>query len=303
MLESQLLRAVADSLSDPIFVLDGQGRYVDVFGGQDRDDYDSGRYLIGRTLHEVLPQAKADRFLGWIRATLARGEVTRYEFSLSAAECTGNHREGPNGEQWFEGRISPLRDLPDNMPPCVAWMVFNITRHKALQQQLRYMAASDALTGLANRHAFDELLPRMQAEHRRQGQPLTLALIDLDHFKSVNDRYGHPVGDAALRRFAEMLREYLRAGDVPIRLGGEEFAVLLPATETRAAETTLARLQAVLREQPFPVGAGATLMLAFSAGVVDAAGLPDSDAAYHAADARLYQAKRAGRDRVVGDDA
>ncbi|TIC86110.1 sensor domain-containing diguanylate cyclase [Crenobacter intestini] len=303
MLEGQLLRAVADALSDPIFVIDDGGRYVDVIGGKDRDDYDSGRYLIGRTLHEVLPQAKADRFLGWIRATLTRGEATHYEFSLSATECDGNRREGPHGEQWFETRIAPLKDLPAGMAPCVAWTVFNITRHKALQQQLRYMAASDALTGLANRHAFDELLPRMQAEHRRQGRPLTLALIDLDHFKSVNDRYGHPTGDAALRRFAELLRTYLRAGDVPIRLGGEEFAVLLPATEPCAAMTTLARLQALLREQPFPIGAGATLTLAFSAGVVDAAGLPDSDAAYRAADALLYQAKRAGRDCIVGGDA
>ncbi|NDV11351.1 sensor domain-containing diguanylate cyclase [Crenobacter caeni] len=303
MLESQLLRAVADSLSDPIFVIDDTGRYLDVLGGKDRDDYDSGRYLIGQTLHEVLPQAKADRFLNWIRAALARGEVTRYEFSLSAAECAGNHREGPNGEQWFEGRISPLNDLPDNMPPCVAWMVFNITHHKAMQQQLRYMAASDALTGLANRHAFDELLPRIQAEHRRRGLPLALALIDLDHFKSVNDRYGHPTGDAALRCFADALRTHLRAGDVPIRLGGEEFAVLLPSTETPAASLTLGRLQAVLRARPMPVGTGETLTLAFSAGIVDAASLPDSDAAYHAADARLYQAKRAGRDCIAGDDA
>ena len=127
---------------------------------------------------------------------------------------------------------------------------------------------------------------------------MSLAVIDLDHFKAINDRFGHPVGDRVLVRVAELLVEELRAEDVIARTGGEEFMVLMPHTAAGDAWGCCERLREAFHEEDWEAAPG--LALTASIGVVSAPDAADLDALERDADDRLYAAKRAGRDRAVG---
>jgi diguanylate cyclase (GGDEF)-like protein len=164
-------------------------------------------------------------------------------------------------------------------------------------ENLRRLATTDALTGAANRLAFDEAARRETERARRFRTPLALVLLDLDHFKLVNDSHGHVFGDAVLAEVAARLREGLRDSDVLGRVGGEEFALLLPMTDAGAAADTAERLRRALRGEAVVHGAVAVAVTA-SFGVAPV--LPEEGfaAAREAADRALYEAKRRGRDRV-----
>jgi diguanylate cyclase (GGDEF)-like protein len=169
-------------------------------------------------------------------------------------------------------------------------------------RRLRLMSTHDALTGLYNRGYFDERLSEELLRARRYHRPLSIALLDLDHFKSVNDKYGHAAGDAALRRFSDLLYESFRRTDIVARYGGEEFAVALPETDAPEALLKLEQLRQLVETTPLLNGdVAGELHLTFSAGVVHYPG--DGDATtelVHLADAHLLRAKREGRNRVTG---
>lgn len=160
-------------------------------------------------------------------------------------------------------------------------------------ERLTDAAGRDVLTGLRNRRGFLEEC----ALYMRSGGPTTIALIDLDHFKSINDRFGHDEGDRALQDFADRLVEETRGGDVVARWGGEEFVVLLTGADQEAAKRIIGRLRLSLHAQPVLRIDGDPLT--FSCGlapVSDHSGLHD---AMQAADTALYASKRAGRDTVT----
>jgi len=170
-----------------------------------------------------------------------------------------------------------------------------------LVAELRTMALSDALTGVGNRRAFDEALHHEVARARRQGGSLALAMLDLDHFKAVNDRLGHPVGDEVLGAFAARLRSVTRGSDRLFRYGGEEFALLVGG-DLAAALVAAERIVRAVREKPFSTSAG-LVGVTCSAGVSFLAPDDGEGAGLVArADAALYAAKRTGRDRVVPFD-
>ena len=167
-----------------------------------------------------------------------------------------------------------------------------------LRDRLTHQAQRDALTGLFNRHYLTPTLERELARTRRANEPLSLWLLDIDHFKSINDRHGHLVGDEVLTRFARMLSQHARQEDVPCRYGGEEFVLLSPGM---SAEVSLARAEA-LRERiesacwldEFP-----DLRCTVSIGIATVPEDGDSTLALlRAADQALYAAKAAGRNRV-----
>lgn len=160
---------------------------------------------------------------------------------------------------------------------------------------------TDALTGLPNRRAFDERLREALASARRQQRPLVLALLDFDRFKSINDRYGHELGDAVLVEGAAVLRASLRAADVAARWGGEEFALLLPDTGREAALHILDRLRRAVSSLDWARLDGA-LAPTVSIGGAALDEVDDEAGLLRLADRRLFAAKRAGRDRVVVSD-
>jgi two-component system cell cycle response regulator len=166
-----------------------------------------------------------------------------------------------------------------------------------VMRELRQLATRDALTGLLNRRSFDALLAEEIERARRLGHPLTLVLLDLDHFKTVNDTHGHPAGDAVLAAIARLLELEVRTIDRVARIGGEEFAVLLMETTAGEGLVVARRLVTAMRSRPVKISDGVTLAVTVSAGV---AGLPTygepETGLMAAADKALYSAKRGGRD-------
>jgi diguanylate cyclase (GGDEF)-like protein len=164
---------------------------------------------------------------------------------------------------------------------------------------LAELARRDPLTGLANRRAFEEALRREVARARRAGAALAVAALDVDHFKRVNDAHGHPAGDAVLAAVAARAAAALRAGDLLARVGGEEFAALLPGAGLPAAVEVAERIRAALAAAPVEAS-GQALRVTVSLGCAALAPEDADEAALLArADARLYDAKRSGRDRVA----
>jgi two-component system cell cycle response regulator len=152
-----------------------------------------------------------------------------------------------------------------------------------------------------NRRVFEERVHDELVRAQRRGDPLSLVMIDVDHFKAVNDNYGHPAGDAALRVVATMLREAVRRTDLAARWGGEEFALALPGMSATVATTHLERLLARIAAQTIALPRGQVTRLTISAGVACAPeDASDPAALVRVADERLLRAKRGGRNRIVG---
>ena len=165
------------------------------------------------------------------------------------------------------------------------------------EEQLRLLARTDGLTGVLNHRAWHEQATSVMAHARRHHQPLTVLMLDLDHFKKINDRHGHDVGDRALRLFAQALREEVRESDLAGRLGGEEFAVLLRDTSLNAVHTLDQRLRNRLLPEALPsLGFG----LPFSAGATELQSGDDNiDTLLSRADQAMYTAKAKGRAQLV----
>jgi len=172
----------------------------------------------------------------------------------------------------------------------------------AYEDVLAERALKDVLTGLPNRRAFEEAAPRQWDLASQAGDPLTLLQIDVDHFKRINDTYGHGVGDEVLRWLAHILTKQLRAGHAVFRTGGEEFIVLIPATGVPDAFGLAERLRTAVASAPFET-AGDKVSLSISIGLADSLSFTSLQDMIAAADAALYQAKAQGRNRTMAGGA
>ncbi len=179
-------------------------------------------------------------------------------------------------------------------------MVLVVTR---LVADLQRLSRRDGLTGLLNRRALEDALLAQFQRSRRSGEPFSVLMLDVDHFKGINDEHGHAVGDLALKHLSALLLAHMREVDRLARFGGEEFLVLLPGLALADALPVAERLRAVVAQAPMPL-AGVTITLSVSIGMAEWGGAPDEPSRLLVrADAAMYQAKRHGRDRVVWDGA
>lgn len=177
--------------------------------------------------------------------------------------------------------------------------VQDISKRKEVERLLILEAHTDYLTGVANRGHFIELAEQELTRSRRYERPLSLAMLDLDHFKTVNDSYGHQAGDTVLKELSRICRQVLREADVMGRVGGEEFAILLPETDGEQAFNVIERLREAIAASEVTLEEGLTLHFSASLGV--AAFIPaDADIGMllKRADQALYQAKCSGRNRT-----
>lgn len=173
-----------------------------------------------------------------------------------------------------------------------------IQREQAIRAELDRIATTDELTGLANRRELFASLDRMIATAQRSGRPLSVAVLDLDRFKQVNDTHGHPAGDEVLRRVAEMARLLLRQQDLVGRLGGEEFLIAFPDCPAQEAVAACERLRQGVAALPVLLPSGVGLSVTISTGVAQFETSDDRKTVISRADEALYRAKKGGRDQV-----
>lgn len=194
-------------------------------------------------------------------------------------------------------QIGLLNGLAVSMISAMAYMALIM---EYLKKDLVLQAERDPLTGALNRRAFHAVADHILARARRERSAVSLVILDLDHFKSVNDTYGHMAGDAVLKRVVDIVHGVLRAQDVLVRLGGEEFAMLLPATAEDKAHRVAERIRLAIEEELFDIGASA-VRITTSLGVTSISamsGVIEIDNLIEQADVALYQAKDLGRNRV-----
>jgi two-component system cell cycle response regulator len=166
------------------------------------------------------------------------------------------------------------------------------------------MAVIDGLTGLHNRRYLDSHLQTLFDRSTTRRRPLSVMMTDIDHFKAVNDKWGHDGGDRVLREFAARLRKNVRGIDLACRYGGEEFVVVMPDTPAPIAEKVAERIRAEIASAPFVVADGTAIEITVSVGVSSLKPYADSmDALMKRADVALYEAKSGGRNRVVAKAA
>ncbi|TWI65381.1 PAS domain S-box-containing protein/diguanylate cyclase (GGDEF)-like protein [Pseudoduganella lurida] len=203
---------------------------------------------------------------------------------------------------WGSVLIAPLPERDPQAPdtdPAYSLVLRDITDRREASETWRQAIFSDHLTGVANRRAFFYAVEMELGRAQRFPRPVALVMLDLDHFKRINDTHGHAAGDAVLGAFAQALRGVFRAVDVVARLGGEEFAVLLPSTDVIQASAVVERLRAAIELQGVP-WEGTEIRFTFSAGVASwDAQVAGVDALLHRADRAMYAAKAAGRNRIV----
>jgi diguanylate cyclase (GGDEF)-like protein len=233
-------------------------------------------------------------------------EVKRLELGPEVVILTGSHAQD------MQCAVRALRlgahdflTKPPAGPDEVVLAVARAVEKKRLREtnarllrELQALSRTDGLTGAGNRRAFDEALRQETSRAERYRLPLSVVMIDVDHFKSVNDRFGHRMGDEVLKAVTRAVASELRETDATYRYGGEEFAILLPHTGAEGALEVGARLVAAMASRPVNVGA-VSLKVTISAGVSSASGaeLSENDIVAQA-DAALYAAKRAGRNQV-----
>lgn len=174
-----------------------------------------------------------------------------------------------------------------------------IWRVHFLQQELDRQATTDVLTGIPNRRYFMELVNREVERSKRYQTPFALAVVDLDWFKTVNDTYGHPVGDAVLKTFCAVCQQTVRASDIVGRIGGEEFAILFPNTTLLEAKDVLERVRIAVEQAEMAMSQGSSVRITASFGLTAFVfKRTELDIIFKQADEALYQAKESGRNRV-----
>ncbi len=289
----RLLQAVLDNVDAAIFIIDQQHRYryvnqacADIFGL-------SHDQIIGMTDIELLGSEAAEHFRKASNRVMEMGQPERRKEEIF---------DGDGTRRFFWTAKVPFDpgDAEDSMLIGISTEIAPL--HEA-QEKLRRLALVDPLTGLSNRRDFNEQADRELSRSRRQGTPTALLLMDLDWFKTINDRFGHPAGDDVLIKVAHLINGVTRAEDVAVRLGGEEFALLMPGTDRNEALAVAERLRVGIAAAQHGGAELDTFTVTISIGVaVCASGQTSTKDFYRLADEALMRAKTKGRNRVEAWD-
>ncbi|WED23898.1 diguanylate cyclase [Vibrio sp. JC009] len=241
------------------------------------------------TLREWLRRIHPDHRKAFLRSArlFVRGRNKKFRGDLKVIRNDG-------GYSWVE--ISANNIQKDSV---VAGIFWDITERKEEEEHLLHQATTDALTGIINRRKLKSLFADHIARYEQTKEVFSLAMLDLDHFKNINDTYGHAVGDKALIHFVNLCESSLRKGDYLARIGGEEFAILLSNTEYENAHSICTRICKLVREVPF-IDNGKSIGFSVSIGCTTLSeDAKEFEKLLEMADRALYQAKQSGRNRVV----
>ena len=248
----------------------------------------SAEEVIGKTPRIFQKEGTDKEELSKIREALEKKEPVRV--TLRNFSKTGK-------EYWVDISILPLRDTEGKVTH-FASIQRDITEYKKLEQDLQILCRTDPLTTAANRRAFNEILSQEFSRFKRSQREYALIMIDLDHFKSINDQHGHSVGDQVLIEVTERCKDNIRVHDILARLGGEEFCILLPYTESKQAKKVAERLREKIEIKPIIVD-GLRVKVTISVGIsLVSTGDEDGHQAMERADQKLFQAKESGRNQI-----
>jgi len=273
---------VFESMSDGVLVLDTHNRIIDFNLGLQAMLPNLRKAYVGTSVFETL--ASYPVLLRLIK-----------ENSSEAVELQTNLTEETN---YYLGNLVALHDRRKKKVGKVVTL-HEYTQVKQLLGQLEELAVRDSLTGVYNRRHFNRSIDDEFYRLQRYGGTLSLIVLDIDHFKRINDTYGHMVGDAALRLLAEICSEILRKSDTLVRFGGDEFIILLPQTNSTAAVNLAQRLRTAIEQQRVEYDNHSFLVTAsFGVASVDSPGNISRDELIRRADNAVYEAKETGRNRV-----
>ena len=283
----EMLVNALDETSDQVVITDQKARILDVNKSFERQTGFSREEVRGKN-PRILQSGMHDRaFYQRMWSTLGDGEIFRATFVDRRKDGRLVH---------LEETITPVRDMSGEISGYVS-IGKDVSDRVETENELLRLATTDMLTGLTNRMQFEKVFREEIERSRRYEHPLSLIMIDIDHFKVINDQYGHDTGDEVLTRFARRLGENVRSSDTLARWGGEEFMLLIPETDDAQACIMANKLRRVIRETEFPDVGRVTCSLGVTR--VEPGQTPQQ--AIQQADQRLYRAKELGRDRIVGD--
>ena len=285
------LSAFVNALPNLSFVLDEQGRYLEIIANETSLLAARPSELVGRLIQDVLPPVETAKILDAIGQTIQTGKIQVIDYKIPVVA---------GGERWFEGRIA-LMEKSDPDRGKVVFMASDITERVQLYQEVQRMANQDVLTGCFNRRHFMTLAAQEIHRSMRYHRPLSLLMIDIDHFKNVNDRHGHQIGDQLLCNLVLLCQKQLRNDDILGRYGGEEFVVMMPETASEGALIASKRLLERIEKMEINTPEG-RLSITVSMGLASLDRGFDKthtlDTLIKSADVALYAAKAAGRNRV-----
>ena len=294
-----------ETISIPVFVLDREARVMIWNRACERLTGVAAREILGTsdhwrsfyehrrpTLADLVLQNRTDK----VRRILPRCAPEGVPASLCLESWFDMPRAGRR--RYLAADASPIYDS-DGELSAVVETLRDLTDEKMAQVALEQLATRDGLTGLANRRCFDDTLHAEWARALRQGQPLSLLMVDVDNFKAYNDANGHLGGDECLKRIAKAVAGEMRANDLVARYGGEEFAVILPNQSLKGAAIVAERIRYRVEQLQLPC-TSPTRHVTVSIGAATAIAGPDSTASQLVAiaDAALYRAKHLGRNRI-----
>ncbi len=308
-LSSEVYQQIIESLSQGTFVLDREmrvvlwNRWMEQHSGLHQDQ------VLGKDIGQLFPELSKKAFFWKVNNVFKLGNFAFFSQELHSSLfpfSSTSFLDNSFDTMQQSVVVAPIRGA-DGQVDLVSVSISDVTdavtsreRLKKSKRRLEELSRIDHLTEVANRRHFMEHLEQELNRHQRHGKTLSLAIMDIDHFKSVNDQHGHLCGDKALFDFATLVSSSLRKYDMVGRYGGEEFCLLLPSTDLEAAMEVLEKVRASLADTVFK-WEEVSFTMTVSMGVVSTKDRPDIslDSLMRLADEALYQAKSSGRDKVV----
>ena len=279
--------AILTAIPDLMFELSQEGEYLNVWAHNPKELAEQKELLYGKNVKEVLSAPAADVVMQTIQETLQNG----------AARSDAIQVNTPSGELWFELSAGKKENL--DAADTIIMLSRNITERKKLELELLHLSRHDSLTNLYTRRILESKLHDDILRAKRYKTPLSVCMLDIDHFKKVNDTYGHAVGDRVLQTLATTIRDNLREVDYVARYGGEEFVIVLPDTNLDDAYDFADRLRNIVANRQLHPETNKKFTISISIGIASFHNHCDTaDKLLNEADEKMYLAKESGRNCV-----